>query len=253
MAKRLLAELLARLGEDFAVEVQDVCPSTNTVLVARAKSLCAPHLLVAKSQSAGRGRLGRTFFSPEGSGVYFSLLLRPEKQNDPTLITALAALCVCEAAEELGAGDCAVKWVNDVYKNGKKCCGILTQGVFEGETLHGTIIGIGANLTPPKDGFPSEFAARAGTFFEEEQDGLSADFIALVCRKLVARQNEPASAFLSDYRAKNLVLDRRVEVVQNEVRYLAVCRAVDDACRLVVEDEFGALHTLNHGEVSLIL
>ena len=118
------AELSRRLGAEFDVRAFSVCPSTNAELLCEAKrGARAGTLFVAECQSEGRGRLGRSFFSPAESGVYFSLLLRPEASADPTHLTALSALCVADAAESLGCPECRIKWVNDVYADGKKCCG----------------------------------------------------------------------------------------------------------------------------------
>lgn len=248
------AYLSRRLGAGFDVRAFSVCPSTNTELLCEARrGARAGTLFVAERQSEGRGRLGRSFFSPAESGVYFSLLLRPETSADPTHLTALAALCVADAAEALGCPECRIKWVNDVYADGKKCCGILTQGIYTKERLSAAVVGIGANLFPPKEGFPEEFAARAGALFDADRPALREDFVFEVASRLFARQNATPSDILDEYRQRSCVLGRRVEVLQNGVSFFAEALEIDEDLRLVVRDEGGRLLRLNSEEVRLVL
>lgn len=248
------AELSRRLGAGFDVRAFSVCPSTNAELLCEARrGARAGTLFVAERQSEGRGRLGRSFFSPAESGVYFSLLLRPETSADPTFLTALSALCVADAAEALGSSECRIKWVNDVYADGKKCCGILTQGIYTNETLSAAVVGIGANLFSPKDGFPEEFASRAGAFFDAERKKMREQFVFEVVSRLFARQNETPSDRLDEYRQRSCVLGRRVEVLQNGVSFFAEALEIDEKLRLVVRDERGKILRLNSEEVRLVL
>lgn len=112
----------------FDLQVQTEVTSTNTLLKAQAEQ-GAPEgtVLIAESQTAGKGRLGRHFTSPPGTGIYFSLLLRPHCTAEKSLfITTTAAVAVCEAIEQVTGLNPQIKWVNDVYLNEKKVCGILT-------------------------------------------------------------------------------------------------------------------------------
>ncbi len=249
------ALLSSLAGKDFSVRVFPVAASTNTLLASAARAGAEEFtLFVAESQTAGRGREGRHFFSPAG-GAYFSLLVRPEGPFDPALLTALSAVCVCDAAEELGASPCGIKWVNDVYSNGKKCCGILTQGVFEGDRLTSAVIGIGANLTLPEGGFAPEIADRAGAFFCENTPPPREAFIASVCQKIKNRLPLGISAFLNSYRERSILTSRRVLVssLTGKDSFYATVLGIDSACRLLVSDETGKTHTLSTGEVTLTL
>ncbi|MBO4422670.1 MAG: biotin--[acetyl-CoA-carboxylase] ligase, partial [Clostridia bacterium] len=117
-------------------------------------------VVIAGAQTGGRGRLGRSFFSPEG-GVYMSLILRPAF-DDYTIITPAAAAAVCRALERLGFG-CRIKWVNDIYLSDKKVCGILT----EADVAAGwAVLGIGINTVCPGDGAPEI----AGWLYDGEAD-----------------------------------------------------------------------------------
>ena len=137
----------------FKIEYFDCIDSTNTELKRRALA-GAPSLtvLVADEQTAGRGRMGRSFFSPRGSGLYMSILLRPVSLTDVGILTTMTAVSVARALSRLGL-ETGIKWVNDVIADGKKLCGILTEGgTYEGEPF--AIIGIGINIK--KTAFPEE-------------------------------------------------------------------------------------------------
>lgn len=246
---------LKLLGQEVGLLVFDTCESTNAYLLnaARNATVCAPTLVVANEQTAGRGRLGKSFFSPGKSGIYFSLLLPAKAPFDPACLTASAALDVCRAAEELGAPACRIKWVNDVYVNDKKACGILTQGVFSGEELVSAVVGIGLNVTPPEGGFPADIAARAGSFFQENTPFLFERFVALIVRRLLKRDGALDEADLNEYRSRSCVIGRRVEVLRETERFFAVATDIDDACRLLVEADDGTPRTLSSGDVSLVL
>ena len=249
------ATLEALLGEPFSVSVLPLATSTNTLLSEKAKqNEPAFSLLVAEAQNEGRGRENRHFFSPVG-GAYFSLLVRPEGAFEPALLTALSAVCVCEAAEELGAEPCGIKWVNDVYANGKKCCGILTQGVFENGKLTSAVIGIGANLALPEGGFDAQIAARAGAFFKEAFPEMRERFIAAVCRKLYEKLPQGKEAFFKDYQKRSILIGKRVEVFPliGGEGFPATVREIDSDCHLVVTDDEQKTHVLSAGEVSLVL
>ena len=148
------------------LQVQTEVTSTNTLLKAQAEQ-GAPEgtVLIAESQTAGKGRLGRHFTSPPGTGIYFSLLLRPHCTAEKSLfITTTAAVAVCEAIEQVTGLNPQIKWVNDIYLNEKKVCGILTEASvdFENGGLNWAVLGIGINIAVPKEGFPEEIRSIAG-------------------------------------------------------------------------------------------
>lgn len=245
--------LCSQLGEGFFVRTFSEISSTNEALLQAAREGAPTNtLFVAARQSAGRGRLGKSFFSPADTGVYFSLLTEGGTPFDPARLTALMALCVCEAAESLGSDECRVKWVNDIYVNEKKCCGILAQGILEKDSAR-AVVGIGANLLAPLGGFPDNLEQRAGAFFTDGQAHLREDFVVSVCRRATAHKQTPSSRLLTEYRRRSNLLGRAVEVLQGDRRFFATVRDIDEDFRLVVEDRLGALHSLQSGEVSLSL
>lgn len=146
--------------------VRKCLDSTNAEALRRAVD-GAPEgtVIVAEEQTAGRGRRGRSFFSPAGTGIYLSILVRPALPAERAhLLTCSAAVAVAEAIEACAGVDASIKWVNDVYCRGKKVAGILTEGSFdlEGGVLQHAVVGIGVNVRPPHAGFPAEIAERAG-------------------------------------------------------------------------------------------
>ena len=113
-------------------------------------------ILIAEKQTAGRGRIGRTFVSPEKSGIYFSIIYAPESGiTDPARLTASGAVAVCRALKKLFAASNVqpqIKWINDIFLGGKKICGIGTEGItnFESGIIEAAIIGIGVNIKRKK-------------------------------------------------------------------------------------------------------
>ena len=158
--------------------------STNDLLRQRAQE-GAPEgtVLLALSQSAGRGRSGREFFSPPDTGLYFSVLLRPEPGRNAQSITTMAAAAMCRTLETMGADRPGIKWVNDLFVRGRKVCGILTEGAFSLEEgrLQYAVLGVGLNLYAPAGGFPEPLADIAGPAFDRPlpdlKNRLAAEFL----------------------------------------------------------------------------
>ena len=187
-ALALQKEIEALLGGRLpAVEVHASLGSTND----RAKALAlsgAPEgsLVVALTQTAGRGQQGRSFYSPAGTGAYMSLVLRPRTLTAPEDVTIAAAVAVARAAEALSARPTQIKWVNDVYLGGKKICGILTEGGAAPDGSPWAVVGIGVNLLPPTGGFPEELRDIAGAVTKERRRGLRSSLCASILRRFMA-------------------------------------------------------------------
>ena len=237
----------------FTIERHREIDSTNN----RAKLLAAEGkrniCVVADRQTGGRGRMGRQFFSPEGSGLYFSLLISPTvKGEDSALLTTFAAVCVAETLEELTGVSAAIKWVNDVYMNGKKICGILTEGAlnYENGTFDYAVIGIGINLG--KTAFPEELASIASDVETETGVSLSRDTVLQALLTKFERMEEVllTGAFMEAYRKKCFVLGREVTVLRGTERFATKVLDVNFRGELVVETE-GNVNTLSSGEVSV--
>ncbi len=239
----------------FTVAEYDNLDSTNNLLKKLASD-GAPDgtVVIARSQTGGKGRLGRSFFSPEGCGLYMSVLLR---RNVPVsiakLLTPLAAVAVAEALERCGSKRIGIKWVNDLYADGKKVCGILTETQVRpnGGSLVWAVVGIGINLFEPSGGYPEDIIGRAGAAFAENADGLrervAAETLLSFERCLGSIESK---AFLTEYRARSILYNREVTVLPAGITARVV--GIDDDCRLIVRTESDEL-CLESGEVSLKL
>ena len=207
-----------RHGE-LQLQVYKTISSTNTVLKGLAAEGAGEGLaLIAEEQTAGRGRMGRSFYSPPESGLYLSLLLRPEMQAvDAVRLTACAAVAVAETLEELSGRPTRIKWVNDVFMAGKKVCGILTEASLDCESgqLSYAVVGVGVNALVPAGGFPGELRELAGAVFpERELPELRCRIAAGILNRLWRFCGGAALADCFEaYRARSLVLGRQVELL----------------------------------------
>ena len=223
--------------------------STNLYLRRLSQSAADGTAVVAASQTAGRGRSGRGFLSPEG-GLYLSVLLRPEVEPErlPTL-TPVAAVAVCRAVEAVCCLSCGVKWPNDVLLDGKKICGILVESVL-GTERPCVIVGIGVNANTPS--FPEELRPVAGSIFTQtgktvDLDALAAELLAQLDALYAGWLADGGSAVLAEYRRLCLNPGREVLVGGRRGRALSV----GDDYSLLVRWEDGAEEALRFGEVSV--
>lgn len=238
------------------LEVHSQLDSTNI----RAKLLAsqgAPHgyLVCADSQVSGRGRFGRSFFSPEHSGVYITYVLRPSLPADRAVnITSLAAVAVARAIETLCDADVKIKWVNDLYINDRKTCGILCEASldFESGMLEYVALGIGVNVA--KTVFPEELKDIATSIENECGQPVSRSrLIAEISNQLDAMYDQLEScAFMAESRRRSLVIGRDVTVLRGEERYPAHVLDIDDQGRLVIRTDKG-VSRMGSGEISIKL
>ena len=165
----------------------ETLPSTNAYLKEKAEELCEGTVVIAGNQTAGRGRFARKFHSPENSGIYMSILLKPDFSGlDATYITNLAAVAVSESVEELSDRKTQIKWVNDVLIEGKKICGILTEGKIDPATgkPNFVVLGVGINAFTPQGGFAEEIRDIAGAVFDRFDEDLKNRLTASVIDKV---------------------------------------------------------------------
>lgn len=236
----------------------DSIDSTNTALKALAAEGAPEGLvLAAGQQTRGRGRMGRSFYSPEGTGIYMSLLLRPTvPAAEATRITACAAVAVAETVEALTGRSAQIKWVNDVLLDGKKVCGILTEASLDCESglMNHVIVGIGVNALAPAGGFPEELQDIAGAVFTERSlPQLRCQLVAGILDRLWALCRAlPERDPYEQYRARSLVLGQNVDLLSpgkepEPARVLDLER--DYALRVELAD--GSQRRVQTGEVSI--
>ncbi len=239
---------------DYTVTAYDSVDSTNRIAKDRALAGAAEGtVIVADRQEQGRGRFGRSFFSPLGTGLYMSVILRPAFSPDCALyITTAAAVAVAETVEELTDESAQIKWVNDVYLRGKKVCGILTEGAMDGDALHFAVLGIGVNLTPPPEGFPAELRNKAGTLFDRPCDKREALLHGILRRFFQYYDHLAEKPFLDDYRRRSLLVGKQVQVLSPDglPTETVTVQGIDDNFSLIVQDEHGP-RILSSGEVSI--
>ncbi len=217
----------------------------------RAKELAASGVrdvcVVADSQTCGRGRMGRSFFSPPGTGLYVSFVLPPE---DLSMLTVSAAVFTARAVEKTIGTQVGIKWVNDLLLCGKKICGILAEGVFcPGEGIPYAVVGIGINVL--KADFPESIRETAGDI--ESLSGIKPDKEELLSRLIAEFENGAHASrrdILGEYRSRSVVLGKEIRVFRGTESYAATALSVDDNGGLWVSRE-GERILLQSGEVSI--
>lgn len=228
---------------DIEIKEFDVLASTSTYAKENAELLSLPSLIIAKKQTNGRGRQGKSFYSPAESGLYMTLVFEVKKAFP--LITPAAAVAVCEAVEEISQLKPHIKWVNDIFYKGKKVCGILSETAkCGGKTLY--IIGIGINLTTAE--FPEELDM-AGSF------NICVDRKALaerISNKILDYIASPDDERITDeYRKRLFIIGKEIEFTQNGIDYTAKVKGINEFCHLITELPDGSEKTLLSGEISI--
>ncbi|MDO4265629.1 MAG: biotin--[acetyl-CoA-carboxylase] ligase [Eubacteriales bacterium] len=258
MTKEGIRLYLDTAFSDCYVEVLDVIDSTNNY----AKRLVADGffekkgvkraLIAANEQTAGRGRLGRSFFSPADTGIYMTLILKAGgKMADFLPVTVAAAVAVTRAIEQFTDETPGIKWVNDIWIGDRKVCGILSEGIsdFENGTLEAVIVGIGINVDTKASVFPEEVRKVAASL--DTVHASRNQIVAAVASELFQLFGELGKPELMDeYRRKSLILGR--EIYWDDVlgRHTGLAAAINDAGNLEVETGEGRI-VLSSGEVSI--
>ena len=255
---------LGEFSRAFELEVFSEIDSTNTYLKAKAVEaqhsgwrggLKEWHTVIASGQSAGRGRLGRSFCSPAGTGLYLSVLLRPAGTAESAVrITTAAAVAACRAIESCTDACPQIKWVNDIFVRGKKACGILTEASVNMETgrLDWAVMGIGFNVYEPEGGFPEEIRDIAGAIAAQRQRDLRSRLAAafLVEFQSLCRNLE-GTDYHEEYRERSFLIGREINVLRGDMARPALALDIDSDCHLIVRYEDGTTEALSSGEVSV--
>ena len=250
-------EIKARLSPEVKADLHifDCLPSTNTTLRGMAEA-GAPSgtAVIARRQTAGRGRLGRSFASPADAGLYISILLREDVPvAQLPLLTPYAAVAAARATESVADVRVGIKWVNDLRIGEKKIAGILTEGGFSPSGgLAYAIIGVGINLLP--SALPPELAdiaAAIGDYTAPPTVGEMA--AALLNRFFLDLPSFRDASFLEEYRRRSVVIGRTVTATDGERTLVGLAEAIEDDGALRLVDEGGTVHLLRAGEVSIRL
>lgn len=217
----------------------------------------APHgtVAAAESQTGGKGRLGRKFEAPAESGLYMSVLIRPEfSLSYAPLITSAAAVAAAEAVENLCGESVQIKWVNDLYMNGRKICGILTEAVLglEMNNIDYAVIGIGINVRHTD--FDPELRKKASSI--EDEAGIIVDrneLCAAVCERLeYYLDNLEQKLHLDEYRRREMLTGRIITADTGNQRFTGKAIKIDENANLEVELEDGTIKCLSSGEAHIV-
>ncbi len=243
------------------VLVLDQTDSTNKVLREMAfDGAPGGQVVIANEQTMGRGRMGRSFFSPSGKGIYFSYLLRPDvAPQDAVTLTAWTGVAMVRAIERVAGFSPGIKWVNDLVSNGRKLCGILTEMSIESETgrINSIIIGIGINVNNDASDFPDDIKNIATSIELETGSSVSrAELVASMVEemdKLASEWPESSDEYLDLYRSYNITCGRDVDVISGGTVRPAKALSINDDFSLKVKFPDGTVSDLSSGEVSLKL
>ena len=216
-------------------------------------------LFVAEQQTAGRGRRGRSFVTLKGKGIYMSLVLCPDVQSsDVIYLTTAASVAVVRAIQKLTGIETGIKWVNDIYKNGKKLCGILSEAVTDCESgqIDSIVVGIGINFSIDTQTIPEELKHIETALYEEDKEDIKGitrnQLIAEVVNQMLSLCKELSShSFITEYKEHSILLGKEIDVIDGENQKRAKAVDIDEQGGLVVEYPDGKRQILHTGEVSI--
>jgi BirA family biotin operon repressor/biotin-[acetyl-CoA-carboxylase] ligase len=239
------------------LHVYDTVSSTNDV--ARALALEGAQegtVIIAETQTGGRGRMDREWFSPNG-GLWFSIILKPEtKAKEVLKITLAVGVAIAKALKRQFNLDVEVKWPNDVLANGRKVCGILTESVTYGEAVKVVVVGVGLNANISLAKFSRSFRDSLTTLKEELKADVSLEL--LLCEILYHIEHEYAfflkeefARILSEWKALASFIGKEVEVTVFKENFSGLAEDVDAEGSLIVRLSDGSVKTISVGDVKV--
>lgn len=246
-------QILSLLNTDYNIILLDTVDSTNLYLKELAKN-GAPHntVVIADTQTNGRGRLGKSFFSPAGTGIYMSLLLKADALKiPPSHITVASGVAVCHTLKEFCNTPPLIKWVNDIFLDRKKVCGILAESFVS--PIDGSlyiIVGTGINVSTRHSDFPDDISDIAGSVFPP---GISRSFI--IARLLEEFEKafsvEKIDVLIAQYKKYSLLLNKEICFSLNGTNLSGIVTDINNEGNLVIKLSNGETEILKSGEVSL--
>ena len=235
----------------YKIEVQESVTSTNLLLKEKARDGENEFsVLIASRQTAGRGRRGRTFFSPGNTGLYMSILLRPEDDATSLNVTTDAAVVYARALEKVSGKKTQIKWVNDIYIDGKKVCGILAESNLDENRY--IVLGIGVNVIYPEQGFPEDIDKTACALFEQKTAYAREKTAVCILREFMnIYQNRDEEKILEEYRIRNIVPGKDIDILKNGECEKGHAIGIDDDYSLIVKKVTGEIIKISFGDVSV--
>ena len=251
---------MTALNRDIKIDYLSETDSTNsearrrlTAVSEKGGSCDTPFAIVAHSQTAGRGRMGRSFYSPDARGIYLSVVCPLSQDAGQVTLTSRCAVAVCRAVSAEFNICPKIKWVNDIYINDRKCAGILCEAVNDGNTgkLKYVIIGVGINVVGGD--WPQDIRDTAGAildggkFTETVFRSLTERFV----REILKVIYDPKEEDMDYYRQNSNVTGRQITFTENGVRYSGYAESIDDHGFLMVRMADDTVKTLNSGEITV--
>jgi BirA family biotin operon repressor/biotin-[acetyl-CoA-carboxylase] ligase len=241
-------------NEKYNVIVYDSVDSTNNLGKQHISSgNRAETIIIANEQTKGRGRMGRDFFSPANTGVYMSFVLYPNRHvSEMGTLTTKVCVAVCRVIEAVTDCKAEIKWVNDIFVDRKKVCGILTEAVtdFESGTVEAVVIGIGLNVSTQSTDFPEELSMMAGSINPESVSRNT--IVAKIINEVVAVYDEKdEKSLMEEYRERCFLIGKGITYYRNGVPITGKVVDINDQGNLVIEKKDGIIDILNSGEVTL--
>ena len=248
------------LNKDFSnVDIYIYKTTSSTNEVAKKLALSgAKHgtVVISEEQTQGKGRMGRSFYSPANTGIYMSIILRPTlTAMDSVLITTSSSVAICDAIHKVTGIECQIKWINDIYINNKKIGGILTEAStnFESGTIDYLILGIGINFNNPKDDFPDNLKEIAGSLYKGNSNGINRN---MLCAEIL---NNILSIipkikdydFISEYKKRSIILNQEIMYIRGGIYSKGKAIDINNDGSLVIKHDDGSIKILNSGEVSI--
>ncbi|KAF0091713.1 MAG: BirA family transcriptional regulator biotin operon repressor / biotin-acetyl-CoA-carboxylase ligase [Fusobacteria bacterium] len=241
-------------NDKYNIIVYDTVDSTNNYgkkLISNGSK--EETIIISNEQTKGRGRMGREFYSPANTGVYMSFVLFPNRHvSELGTLTTKACVAVCRVIEAIKECKAEIKWVNDIYVDKKKVCGILTEAVtdFESGTVEAIVIGIGLNISTASSDFPDELSLSAGSVNPES---VSRNIIVakLINEVMAVYIDGDDKVLMDEYRQRCFLIDKEITYYRNGVLSLGKVVDVNDQGNLIIEKENGVTDILNSGEVTL--
>ncbi|MBD5137107.1 MAG: biotin--[acetyl-CoA-carboxylase] ligase [Lachnospiraceae bacterium] len=242
---------LKEYSNDINIIIYDSVDSTNNMLKRMfIDGIPNNTLIIADEQTNGKGRFGRSFYSPAKTGLYFSLLIKPEfDTSTAVLITGVIAVAICRAIETLAGKHPGIKWINDIYMDNKKIAGILTEASsgFESGKFDYIIIGVGINLST--DNFPDELAEIAGSLNSDiSKNRLIGDILYNFYKIYYSL---PDTEYMKEYRKYSILINHDISYNIENVTYSGKVIGIDDFGGLIISNSNG-ITTLKSGEVTII-
>ncbi|MDI3528743.1 MAG: BirA family transcriptional regulator [Thermoanaerobacter sp.] len=232
-----------------------VIDSTNNFAKEMASKVPDGTVIIAEEQTAGRGRLGRSWISQKGCGIWMSIILKPNIQPQEALnLTQVAAISVVKAIEEVFHVESKIKWPNDIILNNKKVCGILTEMSSEIDKINYVIIGIGVNVNC--DNFPEELKGKATSLYLETNSKVDRKKLtASILNNLEFYYNAYLQKGFEYIRPicieKSITIGRQIKVIANEGEIEGKAVTIDNNGSLVVETKEGKRLSIMSGDVSV--